>query len=57
MAPEILALRWVKRSDHPGYNERCDVWSLGMVFVEFLLGYNPVWKKICNFTFESDEKK
>ncbi|GAM19240.1 hypothetical protein SAMD00019534_024150 [Acytostelium subglobosum LB1] len=33
MAPEILA--------DEGYNQSCDYWSLGCVFIEMLCGFNP----------------
>lgn len=46
MAPEIIAMKWLYKTDYIGYNKSVDFWSLGMVFVEFLCGYNPIWNNI-----------
>jgi len=55
MAPEVLAARWLNGADYPSYTETCDIWSLGMLFVEFLCGYNPMWKKVCSLLAERSE--
>ena len=36
MAPEIMARKWLKFADYNGYTWKCDIWSIGMVFVELL---------------------